>query len=210
MKKILVLVSLLAILTPISNEINAQSSKKTLNSKKKKKKDDEENPFRIEKFWFGGGLGLGTGPYDLSNSIRGNLFNFSLSPIAGYKFTNWLSAGPRLEFTYLGGRFSDVGTVYKLNGFAYGAGIFARAKFLSVLFVHVEYSANSTLSLTGNISSSNRLETERLWNDHFFAGLGYNPQGKWGYEFYVLYDFLVPSNSAQLPFNYRGGITWNF
>ncbi|NOT36166.1 MAG: hypothetical protein HOP11_02180 [Saprospiraceae bacterium] len=208
MKKLLLCLGIKTIIGLVSDPVMAQTSKKTTKSKSKSKKK-EENPFRIEKFWFGGGFNLQFYQTSLSSSVPGNIFEFGLSPLAGYKFTNWFTMGPRLEFNYLGGRFDNNPDVIKLNAFTYGGGLFARARFLRMFFAHFEYGANSSIEVTG-ISANNRLETNRLWQDNLLLGLGYNPEATWSYEFYIMYDFLTPSDSPQVPVRYRAGITWNF
>ncbi|MCC6815666.1 MAG: hypothetical protein IT267_04585 [Saprospiraceae bacterium] len=209
MNKIFILLVLLSFSSVNPPQLEAQSTKKSTSTKSKKKKKDEENPFRLEKFWFGGGINLGFGSYSLSSSVPGNIFTFGIAPIAGYKLTNWLSIGPRAEINYFGGRFDNNPEIIKLNSYTFGGGVFARAKFLTSIFAHIEYSYNSSLSII-DISADNKLITERLWQDQFLVGIGYNPPSIWSYEFYIMYDFLAPKNSAQLPFQYRAGVTWNF
>lgn len=209
MKKFCLYLGLIVFVTFAYSPVSSQATKKPSSSKSKSKKKDKEDPFRLEKFWFGGGLNLRFYQYNLSPSVPGSVFEFGVSPIAGYKLTNWLSVGPRIEFNYFGGRFDNNPQVIKLNSVTYGGGVFTRARFLSFLFAHLEYSTSSSLEITG-INTNNRLETNRIWQDHLFLGLGYNPQSEWSYEIYIMYDFLVPNDSPQVPIQYRAGITWNF
>ncbi len=199
------LIILLFILGVLNGGLYAQAKKKT-NSKSKKAKT--ESNFWQDDMWYGGGLNLQFYTTYLG-SYPGNVFEFGISPIAGYKIKKWWSVGPRLEFSYVGGRFDVVGDIYKLRGTNYGFGAFTRAKFLGFLFAHVEYSRISTLLITGNIVDD-KIETDRKFRDHFYTGLGYNPSESLSYEIYLLFDWLAPEDSVDLPIQFRAGLTYNF
>ncbi len=103
--------------------------------KKKKKKDttdeyfDDKGSF-ASRLWYGGGVNLG-----LSNGY----FEFGLTPMVGYKFTDALSIGPRGRMLFQHYKLSDGQTNYNLRTFSYGMGIFGRAKVFNNFFAHVEY-----------------------------------------------------------------------
>ncbi|MEO6190270.1 MAG: hypothetical protein ABIO44_07795 [Saprospiraceae bacterium] len=195
----------LLILGLLFTNLEAQSSKKVT---KKNSKDKSEHNFWKEDMWYGGGFNLAFHT-EYIGSIPGNIFEFGISPLAGYKIKSWWSIGPRLEFDYIGGRFDDNPDVLKLNGFNFGLGAFSRAKFLTNFFGHVEYSSISTLSVTGLVVNK-KIQTQRDFKDHFFTGIGYNPEGTFSYEIYLLYDFLADKESVQLPIQFRAGFTYNF
>lgn len=157
--------------------------------------------------WYGGGFTL-----NFSSGLAGldgNTFGIGLSPMLGYKFNSFLSAGPRFEFLYTTGRFRNFGgPVYKYNGLDYGAGLFGRAKFLNVLFAHTEFSYINRVFPVG--FNGNRLETERVGDNQFLVGLGYTGGGLLKSEIYLLYDLTSDSQSTTLPLVYRFGITYNF
>ncbi|MEP7195461.1 MAG: hypothetical protein ABI851_03015 [Saprospiraceae bacterium] len=206
MKYILNIIIFFTLFTIPLSSVLAQSSWNTIETKKPEEK--KENIWK-DKMWYGGGINLQLYQAALSTNVVGNIFEFGVSPIAGYKVKNWWSVGPRIEISYVGGRFSNSPNVLKLNGFNYGFGAFTRLKFLKVIFAHIEYSTISTIYITGNVVN-NRIETKREFKPHFLTGLGYNPTGLWSYEFYIMYDFLSDPNSTQLPIQYRAGITYNF
>ena len=186
---------------------NAQKSKKQLSKEKSKSKSFDWQ----EKVWFGGGLGLSFSSAYLSNDAPGQVFNISLSPMAGYKIKSFWSVGPRISYSYTNARF-DNGEILKLSIHDVGAGLFTRLKFFKLFFVHGEYESAWTRELTGYLTSNNKLETIGVRKDHIYGGLGYNSSGDsdFGYEIYVLYDFLAEDNTIQLPITFRAGLTYRF
>lgn len=177
-------------------------------SKKNKKKKEDEYKF-IDHLWFGGQFTLQFYSTSLGNGVPGNIFNFGISPMVGYKFTKWLSVGPRLEYVYVNGRFDNVVNIWKLSSSTFGYGAFARAKFLGVLFSHLEYSRSQDI-IGFNLDQNNKLLSVKEWNDHFYLGLGYNSGDIWAYEFYLLYDFLASDETIDLPITFRFGLTYKF
>ena len=127
--------------------------------------------------------------------------------MVGYKVTENLSFGPRLELGFLSGRY-DIGTkIVKNNSFNYGAGLFGRAKFFNVLFAHTEYGyLNQAVAYLVN----GDIETERVGSDQFLLGLGYNSGYPFGSEISILYDFLAPEDTIDLPIVFRFGFTYKF
>ena len=201
-KKIIILVLLLA--TVFGQEAFAQSRSKS----KSKKKEKQEIPLK-EKLWYGGGFGLGYGFSSLNPSINGNLFSVGISPMAGYKLFRFWSAGPRVSYTYLHGRYEYSTDILKLNVHNFGIGAFTRLKFLGVLFSHFEYMSSWEDELIG-ITPQYTIETKKVRRDQLNLGLGYNAGGILSYEFYILYDVLAPKNSINIPIEYRVGFTFNF
>ncbi|MBK8642797.1 MAG: hypothetical protein IPN15_11480 [Saprospiraceae bacterium] len=191
------------------NPIIGQSSKNTKSSKSKSSKKGQEEYHLIDHLWFGGGFNLQFYQASIGNGVVGNVFELGLSPLVGYKLNSWISVGPRLEFSYAGGRFDAAPDVWKYNAFNFGLGAFNRLKFLKYLFSHIEYSQISQSEIVG-LSPDNKLETRRLWNEHFYAGLGYNAGGIFSYELYLMYDFLAPKESVDLPIQFRIGLTYRF
>ena len=192
---------------PFGSTLSAQHK----SSLKKKKTSKKENEYKLmDHLWFGGGFTLQFASQSLGNGVPGNLFYAGISPLAGYKVTKWLSFGPRLEYTYIGGRFDGGSDIWKLSTSNYSFGVFNRMKFLNVLFSHLEYTKSRETFLTGFIDANNRLITAAEWRDHLYAGLGYNAGVVLGYEFYVLYDFLAPEESVNLPIIFRIGLTYKF
>ena len=190
-------------------DMDAQSRKK----KKKKKEDTETQINFADRLWYGGGFTLGFGGSGFSN-LSGSIFQFGLSPMAGYKIMDFLSIGPRAEITYVGGRFQvfGQGQVYKVGTWSYAIGPFVRAKTPFNLFAHMEYSYLDEEYVTDQINADNRLETFRRSRDAFYIGAGYfsNTPGGFGYELYLTYDLLAPENTTDLPLSYRFGVNYNF
>mgnify|MGYP006357295281 CR=1 FL=1 len=174
-------------------------------SRKAGKKDSD---FWRERVWFGGGFNLGFGS-NFYNNLNSNIFGIGISPMAGYKFKPWLSAGPRLSIDFTTAKFSDARNVYRYTSVDYALGVFARAKFLQNFFVHAEYSQLNETYTTGLVIN-NELEKYREWRDIFLLGLGYSSRSELSYEIYISYDFLEDPNSFNVPIVYRFGITYRF
>lgn len=181
----------------------------TLSAQRAKEKTDKTS--FTQKLWFGGGLGLG---------LSGNSFNFSLSPMVGYKLTNNISAGIRIPLDYnyvkLTGR---DGTVINYNNLDFGVGTFGRVKFLRSLFAHVEYDhlwinepVRQGNSFLLDPKDPTKLLTERNTEDQFHIGLGYNSSsnGVFGYEISLLYNVLDDNDTTDIPWSIRVGFNYKF
>jgi len=199
--------------------------KKKKKKKKKKTEQKSESSFNLQdRLWYGAS---GTLRFGGTNSQ--NEFSIGISPMVGYKFNNWLSAGPRAELSYTSGRvdfgFSNIITY---NQFDYGGGLFARAKSPFGIYFHTEYIVLGDECLTDQngicaienpsrfggvqITLDDTLETKRLTRDSYLIGLGYNSAGfsKFGYEIQLNYDLLAPDDVVSLPIDLRVGLTYNF
>lgn len=169
---------------------------------------EKETVSFADRLWYGGGFSLSfSGGL---NGLDGNIFAIGISPMVGFKLTPFISVGPRFEFLYTTGRFrnSFSGPVIKYNGIDYGAGVFARAKFLSFLFAHAETNYVNRIYPTG--FNGNTLETERIGDNQTLIGLGYTSGGLFKSEIMLLYDLTADSQSTNLPLVYRFGFTYNF
>ena len=226
MKKALQFLVLISILL-ITFSPNAEGQKK----KRKKSKDvdeyfDDRGSFK-DRLWYGGGLNLGFGG---SGNISS--FQFGLSPMVGYKITDRFSVGPRIsvDYNYIKGptvAWVNNGPQVKETGrqasgiVSYSGGVFARFKFVEMLFAHTEYGyeiskivqavgvGNQTYLLYDE--ATDKLVTFNDNRNHAYLGLGYlSGNGVWGYEILALYDFLVPESEAGLPFDFRVGFTYKF
>ncbi|MCC6753840.1 MAG: hypothetical protein IT266_07660 [Saprospiraceae bacterium] len=168
----------------------------------------KSSEFWRDKVWFGGGFNLGFGS-NFYNNLNSNIFGIGVSPMAGYKFSSWLSAGPRFSIDFTTAKFSDAQNVYRYTSVDYALGAFARAKFFQNFFVHTEYSQLNETYTTGLVIN-NELEKYREWRDILLLGLGYSSGGELSYEVYICYDFLEDPNSFNVPVVYRFGITYRF
>ena len=173
-------------------------------SKTNKKEDVEdyfdEGGFGPHRLWYGGGVGLNFGGGGNSSQ-----FNFSISPMVGYKVTPEFSVGPRAELDYVHIRFATSNTTSdKYNILNYAIGGFARYKVFNAIFLHTEYQIESRASPIGNG------ETVRGSRDNFFVGGGYGSGGGLiGYEISILYNVLE-DGTVDIPLDYRIAFTYNF
>ena len=233
MKKLLIFSLLAAIFTfGFSTDLEAQSRR----GKKKKKSSKTDEYFDdsgnwTQKLWYGAGGTLG-----FSGGNNFSLFRIGLSPMVGYKITPWFSAGPRLSVVYTGikagainveerdGQIFPIGgtednSVNKIGATDFGAGVFARAKFLQSFFVHAElesYTSNRPVTNNGfNFwRYDDTLEFVKVKENRVntYLGAGYNSSGGGllGYEIMLLYNFNVPESSFENPLEIRAGLTYNF
>ncbi|NND31518.1 MAG: hypothetical protein HKN76_02930 [Saprospiraceae bacterium] len=156
------------------------------------------------RLWYGGGLGLGFQSFNQQSS-----FLFALFPMAGYKITESVSIGPRIgiSYQYLKTRGLD-GRVYKFNPIEISGALFSRAKVFQQFFAHVEYElANEKRPVYDSFGIP--VITSSLENN-FYIGAGYNSGGKFASEIYILYNVLEDESSLDVPFVFRGGVTYNF
>ncbi|MEO5583134.1 MAG: hypothetical protein ABIR66_10605 [Saprospiraceae bacterium] len=160
--------------------------------------------------WYGAGFGLSFNS-GLGN-LAGSTFSIGLSPMIGYKLNNIFSVGPRFEIQYTNGRYQAYTNtpVVKFNGFDYGAGIFARAKFVRILFAHVELSYINRVYPIDFNANFDKIVTERFGDNQFLVGLGYTSGTIASSEISLLYDLNASSQSTSLPLVYRLGFTYRF
>ena len=204
-RNISLIILLLSFLVAIP-EADAQRKRKR---KKRRDKDKQEQvvPFH-ERLWYGGGFGLGFGGDQFSS-----IFQMGISPMVGYKVTNKLSFGPRVDIQYTTGRIDGGTEIFRLNAVNYGAGVFGRYKFLETFFLHTEF---GFLDYVQNIAAPDpgdrNVKVFRAQESQAFVGLGYNSSagGVWGTEFSLLYNLLAPDDQLALPIDFRFGITYKF
>lgn len=167
---------------------------------------DESQGF-THRLWYGGGVQLG-----FSGGTFSSIFQIGISPMVGYKFTENLSAGPRLSLLYSHYRQqTGFNTTVRANMIDYGVGAFARYKVIRGFFVHLEYGADNEEFPTTSVLPNGELETIRQLRNNAYVGVGYNNSaGLWGYDIYILYNTLLAENSPRSPFELRFGVTYNF
>ena len=162
------------------------------------------------KLWYGGGVGLG---------LSDNTFNFGLSPMVGYKFTDRFSAGIRIPLEHSHFKLSTTnGEALNYNNLDFGLGAFSRYKLSKNIFAHAEYQklwikqpVTSGSFLLLDPENSAMILTENLIENQFNLGLGYtNGIGRWGYEISLLYNVLEETNSLKIPWSVRAGMNYKF
>lgn len=165
----------------------------------KGKRPSTNTPPFTDNIYYGCNLQLGY--YAASG---GNILYYDISPHAGYKFNEYLSAG--VQIIYNNQRYSSGLT--HINYDIFGIGGFGRVLLLGRFFLQAEIDA---LSVPGSFRgpTGGRLPTEEK-----MAGIGYkSPLGdKLSYFFVLLYDFQPGTYSPYLynPLIYRAGLSWNF
>lgn len=166
---------------------------------KKGKRPTDVKPF-TDNIYYGCNLQLG-----YSANSGASVIYYDVSPHAGYKFNEYLSAGVQIiynntSYTY--------GT-QKANYNIFGAGVFGRALFFNRIFLQVEADELSIpANYKGNAIVSRKISNEKM------VGIGYkSPLGdKLSYFFMLMYDVDPDLQSPYYgnPLVPRGGISWNF
>lgn len=188
------------ILCTFLQSLDAQRSRKS-------RRPVQEETSLVDKLWYGGGFALGFYGGSLSGAQSSEFF-IGVSPMVGYKVTENLSFGPRMEVALLTGRYDfGRGDVQKITAVNYGAGLFGRLKFFNILFGHIEY---GYLNQAFPVLTNDGLGTERVGSDQFLIGLGYNSGYPFGSEIYIVYDLLAPEDTVDLPITFRFGFTYLF
>lgn len=192
--------------------------------KKKKKKDvdeyfDDKGNF-TQRLWYGADISIQfprTGFSVNSDSYTGNLIFIGISPMAGFKVTDYFSVGPRIEFNYQTARFekfpsgSSLPNELKSKATNVGVGVFGRLKILQTYFIHLEYQRLGESIATGVDFDTNELINERVWDDHYYAGAGYSSSfGAIGFQASLLWDFSQEFSANNIPIVYRAGLNYKF
>nr|MBS0036913.1 hypothetical protein [Saprospiraceae bacterium] len=184
----------------------------TLNAQVRLQDPEKHQESFIDKVWFGGNVNLG---FQGSNTY--NVFYFGISPMAGYKFTENFSAGPRFEilYTYYKAFVWNEQRNYTAHPISFSAGAFVRHKFLQQFFGHLEYNVERAKfplrNFQGNFfSEDGNLATGTITFDNLYIGLGYSSGGKFGSEISILYNVLEPDDSLNIPISIRIGFNYNF
>ncbi len=164
----------------------------------------------IDDLWFGAGLQLSFSGFNGQNALR-----FGISPMVGYKVTDWLSVGPRIEYQYFSQRFqASPGDILRFNFSSVGAGAFTRVQFLEQFFLHAEYQILSTESLDQRNWTivGDQINSIRVSQNFGFVGAGMYTGGfgSLGSAFYVLYDVIEEEETSNLPLYFRFEINYNF
>lgn len=161
--------------------------------------------FRQENLFFGGGIGLSLGDYTYVN----------VSPLAGYRFSQYLAAGVNINLQYNSIRYRYYGSnelSQKSQYGIFGGGIFARIYPFQSLFIQINPEVNY---LNGKTTYYNPTQTQSFHAVplSLLMGGGYVQPigGNASFSIMILYDVLQDKNSPYLnrPI-YRGGVDIGF
>jgi hypothetical protein len=181
------------------SRVNTQRNTDDRLEKADENRTEDQVPL-IDKLWFGGSV----------NFFWANQRNFSqllvgIAPMVGYKVTDKLSFGPRIEVQYTSYKFQTGSGDQTANNLNFGGFGFGRYKIFRRFFIHVESGFTTQPYLTTD--SSGNLDIIRELRQPVLAGLGYTEGGG---EIYLLYDFNDPDETSRFPFQYRFGFNYNF
>ncbi len=172
----------------------AQSSKKKASSTKKKKK--EEYSLK-EHIWYGGSVLLGFSAQQGSSALQ-----VGVAPMVGYKFTKWLSAGPRIAPTLIAVKETSLG---RYNALDFEYSLFTRAKIINGIYGQAEYGGR--LFKIGKFG-----DREHRFQTLVGGGISQS-NGGWGSDVSILYNLQVArdlNNVRESPLVLRFGFSYNF
>lgn len=160
-----------------------------------------------DRLWYGADFTL-----NFFSIPNGSAFNAGIAPMVGYKITDALSVGPRVEILYRGERYDiNTGQDLKFNSTNFGVGLFTRLKVFNQYFLHAEYQSLNNEIGTSVDFTTNTINTTRSWEDHFFLGGGYGVSGGGvGFQVSLLWDVLQEFTSQNIPLYYRLGVNYKF
>jgi len=167
---------------------------------KNNKSTYKEPPAYLEKLYYGCNLML---RYYASGGA--GIFYYDVSPHAGYKFNDIVSAG--VQIIYNNSILSQGGKSISYN--IIGPGVFGRVLLGKAFFLQVEY---DYLSVPLNYLGTGI--KDRSWSDEKMVGIGYKSMlgDKLSYYINLMYDVSPTYYSPyyQQPLIYRAGIVYNF
>lgn len=172
-----------------------------LNAQVRSSLEEKQTSAFADRLWWGGGFALGLSSVNSVTTIQ-----LGLSPMVGYKFTDRLSAGPRLSalMSYFTARTFGGERDSKLAP-TWAGGVFTRYKLFSEFFAHAEYELENRAFVLTDIDG---LYVNRQNINNYYIGGGYNSNGG---EITILYNLNRQSGFLQQsPFVFRFGFTRNF
>jgi len=140
-------------------------------------KEEKPKPLSIkERIFFGGSLGMQFGSITVIN----------VSPMVGFKLTNKMDVGLTGTYQYYNNKY------FSGSSDIFGGSLFARHTIYKQIFAHIEYEA---LSLGSARFSQTNIETNRFWEQNYFAGGGVRLHlgGKAYLNLMLLYNFNTDS-----------------
>lgn len=192
-----------------------KTSKRPNSSASRTKSSKNQESDFVSRLWYGAG---GTAGFQ-SNSTT-SIYSIGLTPQVGYKFNEWLSAGPRIGATYTGVKAfttSSSNVRERAHLWDFNASAFARAR-VSVFYVQAEYGLVSQNFLpffyqTGRIPLDLNLEPDygRENQDVLLMGIGYNSSvGGMGSDIGVFYNLFDDVEAIGSPISIRLMLTFGY
>lgn len=158
-----------------------------------------------DNLWYGAGAQLG---FQGGNSQ--SFFQIGLSPIVGYKVTDFLSFGPRGSVVYNSFAYDTFnGDRVRERWASWSAGLFGRVRVFQQFFAHAEYDLVSDVDLFDR-GTNRRIRTTRVIP---FLGGGYSQgggPGSVGFEIMILFRLTPRDRLNDQPFEIRSGLNYNF
>lgn len=205
---------LLLVLPQADAQRGGRSAPKRPNSSASKTRQSKQQSDFVSRLWYGAG---GTAGFQGGNVT--SIYSIGLTPQVGYKFNEWLSAGPRFGVTYTGVKaFTDRTNVReRAHLWDFSVSAFARAR-ISAFYVQSEFGILSQNYLrdfwrTGRIPLDINLEPAyaRENQEVLLIGAGYNASvGGMGTDIGLFYNLFDDVNALGSPISIRIILTFGY
>jgi len=206
---------LLLVLPQAEAQRGGRKTSKRPNTSASRSKNSRDKPEFIDRLWYGAG-----GTAGFSGFNGSSIYSIGLTPQVGYKFNEWLSAGPRLGATYTGIKAptSRSNNPERAHLWDFNASAFARARIFD-FYVQSEFGILSQNFLprffqTGRIPLDNTtldIDYGRENQQVLLLGAGYNASvGGLGTDFGVFYNIFDDVNSIGSPISLRIMLTFGY
>ncbi len=200
---------LLLVLPQAEAQRGGRSAPKRPKSKSSKKQTDFK-----DRLWYGAGGTLG-----FAGNNGFNQFTIGLLPQVGYKFNEWLSAGPRLGATYTGIKGeTEQGRRDRVNLWDFDASLFARGR-IAMFYIQPEVGIQSQnqafVNRFGQIVTEGapdfKPSTGRENQTVLLIGAGYNGSvGGIGSDIGIFYNLFDDVDALSSPISLRVMLTFNY
>lgn len=146
--------------------------------------------FKKENLFFGGNLGLSVGSITYIN----------VSPLVGYRFSDWVSAGVQVNAMYESAKYKSItGQVVEKDRYGLlGLGVFGRVHPIEQLFIHVQPELNYAIGKSIDYTTSPKTSSVYRGTAPAFlvgGGLSQSIGGRSVFVLMVLYDVLQHDRS---------------
>lgn len=188
MKRALILGLLVVFFSKIKGQDMGSS---TPDFSKTEQKKEKKGGFDPKKLFFGGGLGMGFG---------GGGGSINVSPLIGYRLTDRLQVGTRLNYFYVWGDIQDDNRVtHSMSESIYAVGVFSRLIVWKGLYLHLEpeymnspvyYQVTEGIDLSQPTGRRYSIQSRRetFWNAWVGGGIYQGLNGQSGFFIQLLYN----------------------
>jgi hypothetical protein len=183
------------------------STEKTKTERPQAEKRERETAQFSDNMWYGlniGNIQFGSG-----------FFSMGISPTAGYRIVDQLSAGVMVKLDYFYERgFGFGGERFSYSTLDFGPTVFTRYKIGEQFFVQAEYERAIFQRALGSggapVIIEGKVQKTTFGEDYLYMGVGYGGGYPFGTYISLHYNVLDNIEATRIPWDYRIGLVWNF